>query len=117
MSIENYFIKRPTAIDKKTTNIRFKGSNNLRDKRITIKNVGKVRKNAAFLFRNILNRKKKNKLTIIFIIMIVRRLEGVVKKAKVTIELKIINKKISFFPILSLASLISFYYNWKLWSK
>lgn len=105
------------AIDRLMINIKFKGSKSLRDKRVIIKNKGKVKKKAILLIKNILNRNRKNKLIIIFIIIIIRRLEGVVRKAKEIIKPKINSKKTSFFPNLPVASLISFYYNRKLWSK
>lgn len=117
MSKENYFIKSPTAIDRLMINIKFKGSKSLRAKREVIKNKGIIRKKAILLVKNILNTKKKNKLITIFIIIIIRRLEGVVTKANKIIKPKISSKKISFFGKISLASLIGFNYNGKLWLK
>jgi len=105
------------AIDRLITNTRFNGSRSLSAKREIIKNKGIVRKKAILLVKNILNRKKKKTPTNIFIIIIVRKLEGVVNIAKEMIILRSNAKKISFFPYFSLASLISFYYNWKLWLK
>ena len=105
------------AIDRLMINIRFKGSKSLRTRREIIKNKGRVRKKAILLVKNILNRKKKKTPTSVFIIMMVRKLEGVVNIAKEMIILRSNAKKISFFPYFSLASLISFYYNWKLWLK
>ncbi|KKP60239.1 MAG: hypothetical protein UR54_C0016G0004 [Candidatus Roizmanbacteria bacterium GW2011_GWA2_34_18] len=97
--------------------IRFKGSKSLRARKKTIKNIGKVKAKAILIVKNILNIKKKNKLIITFINIIIKKLEGVTKKAKEIITPKIISKKISFFGKTSLASLISFYYNRKLWLK
>jgi hypothetical protein len=97
--------------------IRFSGSNNLRDKRVTIKNTGKVIVKASLFVKNILNRKKKKELTIIFIIIIIIKLEGGVVKVKIMINPIKNNKKISFFGKISLASLMNFNYNGKLWLK
>ena len=117
MTSTPYFISSPTAIDRLMAKIRFNGSRSLRDKRVTIKNIGKVIIRASFFVRNILNRKKKKKPIIIFIIVIIKRFAGAVKNAKEIIKPKISNKKISFFPNFPVASLISFYYNGKLWLK
>lgn len=49
--------------------------------------------------------------------MITGKVEGGTKNDKVTIKIKIDNKKISFFPNLPVACIIHFNYNRKLWSK
>lgn len=105
------------AIDRLMTSIRFSGSKSLSAKRDNIKNKGIVNKKAILLVKNILNRKKKKTPTNIFIIIMVRKLEGVVNIAKEMIILKNNAKNISFFPYFSLASPIGFNYNWKLWLK
>ncbi len=105
------------AIDRLMTSVRFSGSKSLRARREIIKNKGRVRKKAILLVKNILNRKKKKTPTNIFIIIMVRKLEGVVNIAKEMIILKNNVKNISFFPYFSLASPIGFNYNWKLWLK
>ncbi len=46
------------AIDRLMINIRFKGSNSLRDKSVIIKNKGKVKKKAVLIVKNSLKRKK-----------------------------------------------------------
>jgi hypothetical protein len=102
------------AIDRLITNIKFKGLKSLKIKREIIKKKDKVKEKAILILKNILNKKKKNKLIITCIVMIIKRLEGVVRKVNKIIELTINNKKAIFFPNLSLASLICFYYNEKL---
>jgi len=97
--------------------IKLKGSNNLRDRRVIIKNIGTVTENAIFLLINNLNKKKKKELTIIFIIMVTNIFDGFIKYAKAMIKPKTVNKNISFFPNFSLASIINFNYNRKLWLK
>ena len=92
-------------------NIRFKGSKSLRARREIIKNKGRVRKKAILLVKNILNRKKKKTPTSVFIIMMVRKLEGVVNMAKEMIILRNNPKNIIFFPNFPVASPIDFNYN------
>ncbi len=95
-------------------NARFKGSRSLRETRETIKNETIVRNKTNLSVKNILNKEKKNRLIIISITIIIKRLEGVVKKANKKIKPKISNKKNIFFPNLPVASLIGFNYNGKL---
>ena len=45
----------------------------------------------------------------------IKRFEGAVEIAKTTINPRINDKKISFFPNLPVASIIGFNYNRKLW--
>jgi len=97
--------------------IKFNGLNNLKDKRLTIKNMEKARENANFLLINVLNKKKKKELIMAFIIITIRILNGGVRKTKKIIKPKIKSKNISFFPYFSLASIINFNYNRKLWLK
>lgn len=82
-----------------------------------IKNTGKAAVKASLFVKNILSNKKKKRLITIFINMITGKVEGGTKNDKVTIKIKIDNKKISFFPNLPVACIIHFNYNRKLWSK
>ena len=99
------------------TKIRFNGSNCLSDKRVTIKNTGKAAVKASLFVKNILSKKKKKRLMIVFINIIIGRVEGGIRNDKVTTKTKIDNKKISFFPNLPVACIIDFNYNRKLWLK
>lgn len=99
------------------TNNKFNGSKSLSDNNVTIKNIGKVNVNASLLTVKVLNKKKKKVLTIIFIIIITKILEGDIRKAKQVIKPKIKLKNISFFPYFSLACIMTFNYNRFLWLK
>jgi hypothetical protein len=95
----------------------FKGSKSLTDKSERIKNTGKLKENASFLFKKTLNRKKKKIAINIFIIPITKILDGGIKKEKEAIKPINKHKNISFLPYFSLASIINFNYNRKLWLK
>ena len=84
---------------------------------MTIKNIGIVKETASFLLKKILNKKKKKIVINIFIIPITKIFDGGVKKAKSTIKPINKHKNISFLPYFSLASIIDFNYNGKLWQK
>ena len=97
--------------------IKFNGSNSFRDRRVIAKNMGKATIKANFLFVIILNKKKKKAPTIIFIIKIIKIFDGFRKQAMAVITPNIVDKNISFLPNFSLASIIDFNYNRKLWLK
>jgi len=99
------------------TKIKFRGSNDLRDNNVTTKNIGTDKVIAIFFGRNILKEKNKKVLISIFIINIRVRFEGGKKIAKELINPRIKIRNISFFPNFSLASIINFNYNRKLWLK
>ena len=82
-----------------------------------IKNIGKVKVNANFFAKNILDEKKKNELIRTFIISINARFVGEIVKANKPIKIKIKIRKISFFQYFPVASIINFNYNRKLWLK
>lgn len=113
----NYLINNMTAIEKKIIKIKFKGSKSLIDKRTRIKNIGNVKENANFMFKKILNKKKKKELISIFIINIKGKFAGEVVKANRTINPKLKIRKIDFFQYFPVASIINFNYNRKLWLK
>jgi len=52
-----YLISNPTAIDRLIIKIKFNESNSLRDRRVIIKNIGKVIIKASRFLKNILIRK------------------------------------------------------------
>ena len=113
-----YLISNPTAIDRLMINIRFKGSKSLKAKKIVIKNIGRVNEKASLLVKNSLKRKKIIRNISKFRDKITDQWKGGTRKIiNIIINNKIIIWKISFFGKTSLASLISFYYNWKLWLK
>jgi hypothetical protein len=95
----------------------FNGSSRFRDNKHKIKNIGRVKKKTIIFIKNIFKTKNNSELISIFIIKIIRRLEGLVKINRITIRPKINSKKTSFFREISLACLIGFYYNRKLWLK
>lgn len=63
------------------TKIKFKRSNDLSDNNVNIKNIGKVKEIANFLFVNIFNKKKKKEAMIIFINIMTYMLNGFIKIA------------------------------------
>jgi hypothetical protein len=69
------------------------------------------------LLKKILNKKKKKEVINKFIIPINKTFDGGVKKAKQAIKPKTKLKNTSFLPYFSVASIIDFNYNRKLWLK
>lgn len=99
------------------TKTRFNGSNSLRDSNMIIKKTGRVRIKEIFLVKKILNKKKKKDPIIIFIVIMTTKFDGVDKNAKKIIRQRIINRNISFFSNLSVASFTGFYYNKEIMTK
>jgi len=99
------------------TKIKFKGSSDLSDNKVVTKKIGIAKDKAIFFFVNILRRKYKNEPIIIFINIIITMFDGFVRFIITIIKARIISKNISFFPNFSLACIIIFNYNRKLWLK
>lgn len=99
------------AIDKLIVSKKFNGSKSFNDKRIDIRNTGKVNETANLVTKNNLKRSKKKQPIKTHIIIIRKGFDGGKKKAKEAITARISNKNTNFFPNLPVASAIGINYN------
>lgn len=102
------------ATVREITKTTFTGSKSFKESKSNIKNINIIIGKIIFNDKNILNKKKKNKLNKIFINIIINTFVGGTKTASKVITKSKSNKNTIFFTKISLATIIYINYNNKL---